>query len=177
MISRRTIKIPLAAVIVLATVAGCSSEKPERDYAVPDDLCGTPVSAKELTPFLPAGKQIKVSEEDHAGTKICNVVVDGTLVLTATQAWVAQGKTTAYFLAGQTLEEIKHSADSGRFRFSGNESFGKTRNCTDRRYKQELYVALQAQGSEHSDADAMKRLITSYTERVEESAACTAGSQ
>ncbi|MCP3770352.1 MULTISPECIES: hypothetical protein [Streptomyces] len=167
----------LTALMFLTMAAGCSNEKNDRDYAVPDSLCGTPVSAKELTPFLPGGKQIKVSEEFHSGTKVCNVVVDRTLILTATQAWVAEGRTTAYFASGQTLKKIEHSIESGRFRFSGNEGFGKTRNCMDRRYKQELYVALQAQGSEHSDPNAMKRLITSYADRVEDSAACAAGAQ
>jgi hypothetical protein len=170
--------LPLLAAIAASIMAvGCSHDKKDRGYAIPDKLCGISVSTKELTPFLPAGNQIKVSEEDYSGTKMCKVTVDRTLVLTTTQAWIDQGKTTAYFIAGQTLKKIDHSIQSGRFWFSGNQGFGKTRNCVDRRYKQELYVAIQAQGSEHSDPDAMKRLITSYTQEVEKSAECTAGSQ
>ncbi|MFF9493798.1 hypothetical protein [Streptomyces flaveolus] len=172
-----TILPVLATLTASIMVVGCSHDEEDRDYAVPDQLCGMPVAEKELTPFLPAGNQIKVSEEDYSGTRMCMVTVDRTLVLTTTQAWIEQGRTTAYFIAGQTLKKIDHSIQAGRFWFSGNEGFGKTRDCVDRRYKQELYVAIQAQGSKHSDPDAMKRLITSYAGEVEGSAECMAGSQ
>ncbi|MFH9733495.1 hypothetical protein [Streptomyces sp. NPDC017260] len=167
----------LVTIIALTLVTACSSQEQDRDYAVPDSLCGTSVNAEEITPFLPAGKSIEVTKEEHYATEICKVVVDETLILTATQAWVGQGKTTAYFASGQTLETPKLSAESGRYRFSGNEGFGKTRSCVDREHKQELYVALQFQGSKHSDSDAIEQLVTAYTEKVEDSSACTAGAQ
>ncbi|MGY3204396.1 hypothetical protein [Streptomyces sp. TE5632] len=132
---------------------------------------------EKLTPFLPPGEKIKVKEEPHSGMTMCKVVVDRTLVLTTTQEWLAKGKTTSYFASGHTLAEIKFSTKDGRFRYSGNEGFGKTRKCVDEVYEQELYTALQASESKHSDPDAMKHLIASYTDEVEKSPECTATAQ
>ncbi|CAL9590011.1 hypothetical protein GTW46_31515 [Streptomyces sp. SID6013] len=130
------------------------------------------MDSDEISPFLPQGKSITIQKEDHFGSEICKVVIDKELVLTATQAWVAKGKTTAYFASGQTLDKVTLSSDSGKYRFSGNEAFGKVEGCVNSKRDQELYTALQFQGSEHDDSDAMKHLITAYTEEVESSPMC-----
>ncbi|MDA5144417.1 hypothetical protein PEM37_23150 [Streptomyces sp. AD681] len=166
----------LAVLAALTVITGCSSgdEKADRDYAAPNNLCGISVDSGEISPFLPAGESITVQKDDHLGSQICKVIVDKRLILTATQAWVAEGKTTAYFASGQTLEKISLSSNAGQYRFSGNEGFGKAAGCVRNERNQELYTALQFQGSKHSDSDAMKRLITSYTKEVESSGQCTA---
>jgi hypothetical protein len=166
----------LAALAALTLIAGCSNgdEKGDRDYAVPGNLCGTSVNSDEISPFFPAGESITAQKDDHLGSQICKVTVDKKLILTATQAWVAEGKTTAYFASGQTLEKISLSSNGGQYRFSGNEAFGKAAECDRNEHNQELYTALQFQGSKHSDSDVMKHLITSYTKEVERSSQCTA---
>ena len=170
--------LAVALVIVFATsLSGCSEDEAKREYATPRTLCGTAIDSDDLAPFLPAGKKITVKGTSGGGINRCKVIVDNKIVATATQAWLEDGRTTAYFATGQALDPLDHSTDGDRFRFSGNEAFGKTRNCIDAKYKQELYTAVQAQGSTHSDADAMKRLIVAYTGEVEESVACTAGAQ
>ncbi|GAA3310254.1 hypothetical protein [Streptomyces cinereospinus] len=171
---RATVVVPVIAAL-LAALCGCGEEAPGRNYAVPAELCGIAVGTDDLAPFLPAGDAISVRAKSGGGVRSCQVVVDGRLVLTTTQAWLEEGRTTAYFAYGQSLEAVGHSAEDDRFRYSGNEAFGKTAGCVDSRYGQELYTAMQAQGSGHRDADAMKRLITSYTHEVESSAACDAG--
>lgn len=125
---------------------------------------------------MPTGKEISIKEKSYSGVKNCEVVVDDKPIVATTLAWLEEGKTTAYFSAGQGLEAPEHSAEAGRFRFSDSKAFGKTQDCVDRRHKQELYTAVQAQGSEHRDADAMKRLIASFTKEIEASETCTAGS-
>ncbi|MFD3341661.1 hypothetical protein ACFWVW_21280 [Streptomyces anthocyanicus] len=166
----------LTALAALTVIAGCSNgdEKGDRNYAVPSTLCGISVNSDEIGPFFPAGESITVQKDDHLGSQICKVIVDKKLILTATQSWVAKGKTTAYFTSGQTLEKISLSSNAGQYRFSGNEGFGKAADCAHNEQDQELYTALQFQGSKHNDSDAMKYLITSYTKEVESSAQCTA---
>ncbi|WP_051858481.1 hypothetical protein [Streptomyces cellulosae] len=127
-----------------------------------------------LTPFLPAGHKITVKDNSYSGTKGCQVIVDNKLILTTSQMWRAEGKTTAYTAARESLEALDHSADGGRFRYSDYEAFGKTRNCVDTKYKQELYTTIQAEGSKYRDTEAMKRLIVSFTKEVEGSVECTA---
>lgn len=158
--------------VCLPVIAACGGEEPEREYAVPRTLCGTAVVHKDLAAFLPAGKKISVTLRSGVDWKRCNVVVDKTSVVNVTQSWLEKGRTTAYYARGQTLDDPKESTQGGRFLYSGYEAFGKTKTCVDKKYGQELYTSVQAQGSKHRDADAMKRLIIAYTKEVEKSAAC-----
>ncbi|MFF7446817.1 MULTISPECIES: hypothetical protein [unclassified Streptomyces] len=157
-------------------ISGCSGDSEKRNYAIPDSLCGTAIDAKDLAPFLPSGRDASVREKKYSGTRRCEVVVDDTLIVTTTLTWLKEGTTTVEFAYGQTLDNPKKSADGGRYRYSGYEAFGSTTNCVDAKAKQALYTAIQAQGSKHRDAEAMKRLIISFTKNVEASAACRTGS-
>ncbi|MFF9215851.1 hypothetical protein [Streptomyces viridosporus] len=171
---RNRIIFILSIGVPVVFLAGCDTGEKVRSYTTPHSLCGIKVDPEELAPFLPPGEKIKVRKEPHSGSTTCKVVVDDTLVLTTTQEWLKKGKSTVYFASGQTLEDIKFSTGDGRFRYSGNEGFGKTRECVDEVYEQELYTALQASGSKHKDPEAMKDLIVSYTNEVEKSPECTA---
>ncbi|MER5937663.1 hypothetical protein ABT121_10130 [Streptomyces sp. NPDC001928] len=103
--------------------------------------------------------------------------MDGNVIATTSREWVGAGRTAWYFAALQTLDPLQGSAEGGRYRYSGNEAFGKTGTCIDTRHKRELYTAIQARGSKHEDVDVMKCLIISFTEEVEKSNECTAGVQ
>ncbi|GAB7104860.1 hypothetical protein JCM4814A_31740 [Streptomyces phaeofaciens JCM 4814] len=162
----------LAAAFLLVA---CSGEEQKREYALPDTLCGTAVDRDALAPFLPTGSKIAVKDKSYSGSKGCQVVVDKKLIVTSAQMWMEEGRTTAFVAARQSLSTLDETAEDGRFVYSGNEAFGKTRGCVDTKYKQELYTVIQAEGSEYKDAKAMKRLIISFTEAVEKSAECTAG--
>ncbi|WP_158801302.1 hypothetical protein [Streptomyces sp. NRRL S-37] len=167
---------PVLAAVVLAvvapTVTGCGADEETRDYSVPDTLCGIRVDAEELTPFLPPGKKLSAEPEVNPASIWCDVSVDGKLAVRTVQKWWQGGHDTAYFLRSQTLERVEETADEGRYVYSGWQAFGKTENCVDEKYKQDLYTGIQAYGSGHRDADAMKRLIVSFTEEVEKSDEC-----
>ncbi|GAB2937973.1 hypothetical protein [Streptomyces heilongjiangensis] len=162
----------VVTILCLPMIAGCGGEEPEREYAVPRTLCGTAVERNDLAEFLPAGKEISVTLHSGVDWQRCNVVVDKTSVVNVTQSWLEKGRTTAYYARGQTLDDPTESTQGGRFLYSGYEAFGKTKKCVDKKYGQELYTSVQAQGSKHRDAEAMKRLIIAYTNEVEKSAAC-----
>ncbi|MEU0589714.1 hypothetical protein [Streptomyces sp. NPDC006132] len=167
----------LAATLTTLTFAltGCGGDEQQREYAIPRTLCGTAVDSDTLAPFLPSGRKITVRNKSYSGAKDCQVIVDKKLVFTTTQVWLEEGSTTAFVAARQSLDSPGQSTEAGRFRYSGYEAFGKTRGCVDTKYKQELYTIMRAEGSKHRDADAMKRLIVSYTKEVEKSPECTAG--
>ncbi|MBD9733279.1 hypothetical protein IGX29_16025 [Streptomyces sp. H28] len=76
------------------------------------------------------------------------------------------------FLRSQTLDPVEQTAGDGRYVYSDWQAFGKTRGCVDEKYDQELYTGIQAYGSEHREAEAMKRLIVPFTKAVETSDAC-----
>jgi hypothetical protein len=165
------------AILTTLTLAltGCGGDEQQREYAIPSTLCGTAVDSDTLTPFLPTGHKITVKEKSYSGAKGCQITVDNKLIFTTSQVWLEEGNRTAFVAARQSLNRASHSAESGRFRYSEYEAFGKTRGCVDTKYKQELYTIMQASGSEPRDAEAMKRLIISYTNEVEKSAECKAG--
>ncbi|MEU3949318.1 hypothetical protein [Streptomyces sp. NPDC029526] len=161
----------------MLTAVACGSDDGSRDYSVPSTFCGTRVDAEELTPFLPPGRRIAVEPDVSPGTAWCDVSVDGKLAVRTVQTWWQGGRDTAHFLRGQTLREMEASAENGRFVYSGTQGFGKTKGCVDEKYGQELYTGFQVFDTDHEDADAMKRLIVSFTERVERSDACDGPSE
>ncbi|MFJ6661987.1 hypothetical protein ACIQNG_37420 [Streptomyces sp. NPDC091377] len=173
--ARRYVMAGPAALALFLLFTGCSGEEAAREYATPRSLCGTPIDTKALEPFLPPGREISVTGSDGSGIKSCKVVIEGALVIVTMQAWIAEGKSTAYFAAGQTLDRPDRSLEGDRILYSGNQGFGKTRTCVDTKYGQELYASVQAEGSKHEDADAMKRIILAYIEEVERSDECTGG--
>ncbi len=68
------------------------------------------------------------------------------------------------FAKGMTLENSSQQTDDGRFAYSGHQAFGKADNCNSSKHEnQTLFTAIQATGSKHRDANAMKRLIMEYT--------------
>ncbi|MEU8652243.1 hypothetical protein [Streptomyces sp. NPDC048737] len=158
--------------VLAPAVTGCGADEETRDYSVPGTLCGIRVDAEELTPFLPPGRKLSVKPVVYPTATWCDVSVDGKLAVRTVQKWWQEGRDTAYFLRSQTLERVEKTADAGRYVYSDWQAFGKTEDCVDEKYGEELYTGIQAYGSDHKDADAMKRLIVSFTEKVEKSDAC-----
>ncbi|MGW5677255.1 hypothetical protein ACWEV4_19600 [Streptomyces sp. NPDC003860] len=73
-----------ALALAALLLAGCSDGG--RDYAVPKDLCGVPVPEKALTPLLPDGEEIRLSNKEFTldvGWITCGVTVDEARVLEA----------------------------------------------------------------------------------------------
>ncbi|MFE1886855.1 hypothetical protein [Streptomyces diastatochromogenes] len=158
---------------LLITLSGCSGSQPNREYSAPESLCGTTVDAEELSDFLPAGKKVSTKETAASPTATrCSVSVDGKRIVYAAQEWW-NDMSVLEFARGLTLEKVDQQTSDGRFAYSGDQAFGKAEGCRNRHQDhQDLYTAIQATGSKHKDAAAMRRLITAYTKAVEQSKAC-----
>lgn len=164
--------------IGLALVA-CSSgtSEEQREYAVPDKLCGTAVDRDEFAAFLPSGKKLTTQErylDDKKLTERCDVLVDGKLIAQTSREWWPEKEPTGWFANSKTRNDLGHQDDDGRFLFSDYEAFGKAEGCqrvTDA-YKYAMFTGIQVLGSEHRDANAMKRLIVRFTDAVEQSSDC-----
>ncbi|MDX3570688.1 hypothetical protein [Streptomyces sp. ID05-47C] len=175
--SDKPILFPAAALTtsLLLLLSGCSKEEQGRNYTIPRTICSMPVDNEALASILPAGQKITVKDRSYPGTKGCQVIVDGTLIVTTVQMWVEAGRTAAFVAASQSIDKVDRSAEEGRYQYSAHEAYGKTQGCVDTKHEQELYAVIQAPSSKHRDPDAMKRLIVSFTKSVEESAECTSG--
>ncbi|USQ83824.1 hypothetical protein NFX46_08475 [Streptomyces phaeoluteigriseus] len=174
--SEKPIRFFAAALISLfLLLTGCANEEQKRDYVIPRTLCGMAVDSDALASFLPAGHKVTVKDSPYPGTKGCQVIVDRILIVTALQMWADEGQTAASVAAGQSFGTLDRSAEEGRYQYSGYEAYGKTQGCVDKKYKQELYVMIEASNAKLRDPDAMKRLIASFTKSVEKSVECTSG--
>lgn len=151
---------------LLVTLSGCTRSEQARTYSTPHSLCGTTVDADELSKFLPSGDNVSTK----ATATRCSLSVDGRRIVYTAQEWW-NDMTVFEFAQGMTLDELDHQTDDGHFAYSGNQAFGKTQGCRNGK-DQVLYTAIQATGSKHQDAAAMKKLITAYTRAVERSGAC-----
>ncbi|MFC8275060.1 hypothetical protein ACFUJR_21470 [Streptomyces sp. NPDC057271] len=71
----------LALAGALAITATACTEQ-EREYAVPDSLCGVPVTKDALAPLLPSGKELREQKDPPKATRDgCKLFVDDQLVL------------------------------------------------------------------------------------------------
>lgn len=163
--------------VLLFTIAGCSDTKESREYTIPETLCGVPITPEKFDALFPPGKEIKVTKKNYSTTETCNIAVDKTSFATTTQAWLEEGRGTAFFASSLSLDPPKKATQGDRYRYSDREGFGKAQGCTDSQYKQELYTAVQIWNKKYKDTNAMKDLIITFTEKVEETDGCTAGIQ
>ncbi|MFI2206888.1 hypothetical protein ACH47Z_40495 [Streptomyces sp. NPDC020192] len=173
---RRSIVIVSVTAALLGTLSGCSDHKEKRQYAIPYSLCGIPVDSDTLAPFMPPGRKISVRQDLPDGFAArCEVRVDSRLAVQASQEWLS-GPNTAYFVGGQANSKLGHQAEDGRFLYSGWEAFGETRSCkSEKLLGNHLFTAFQMHSSNHQDTDAMKQLITAYTNAVEKTDTCKQG--
>ncbi|MFI9252851.1 hypothetical protein [Streptomyces sp. NPDC053069] len=167
------VRAAISVATLLITLSGCSEGEQKREYSTPRSLCGITIDAEEMTKFLPSGKTVSTKATTSSSTATrCSVSVDGKRIVYAAQEWW-NDMSVLQFARGLTLEKVDHQTDDGHFVYSGNQAFGKTEGCHNSQHDDlVLYTALQATGSKHKDAEAMKRLITSYTKQVEQSSAC-----
>ncbi|GAA5051993.1 hypothetical protein GCM10023336_21120 [Streptomyces similanensis] len=161
---RRSFLTVSGAIALLIALPGCGGSTQKREYTVPDSLCGTSVDAQALSAFLPSGKRLMTKATTTAQGFKCGVTVDGKLVVTTSQEWW-NAMSVREFARGMTLDDPDHDTDDGVYAYSGHQAFGKADSCHSAKHKgQVLFTAIQATGSDHRDAGAMKRLITRYTQ-------------
>ncbi|MFE7839972.1 hypothetical protein ACFU53_29135 [Streptomyces sp. NPDC057474] len=161
------------AIVFLVTLSGCTGDQEKREYSVPKSACGTSINAKALSAFLPSGKGLTTKiTTDSRGILKCAVSVDGKLIVQTSQEWW-NDMSVFEFARGMTLDDPDQQTDNGRYTYSGYQAFGKVSSCQSSKHKdQVLYAAVQAVGSKHRDAAAMKQLITDYIEAIEDSDQC-----
>ncbi|WP_338701167.1 hypothetical protein V2W30_29275 [Streptomyces sp. Q6] len=169
----RRARLVVALPALLVALTSCTGDEEQREYATPKSLCGSRIDSDELAKFLPPGEEVSVkATADTSKASRCAVSVDGKRIVFTAQEWW-NDMSVLNFALGMTDAKLDHRTDDGRFVYSENQAFGKTEGCRNSEHAdQVLYTAIQATGSDHKDAAAMKRLISDYTKDVEESKSC-----
>ncbi|WP_432139373.1 hypothetical protein [Streptomyces sp. bgisy154] len=177
----RFVRTSMVSAIVLSgilTATACSTSSGgdgERNYTIPSTQCGISLNPELISPFLPGGDSITVKPSSpNGGTKRCDVIVDGKLAIREIQSWWSNGERVTTVAEAYDKTANGEVAPNGRVLFSDVGAVGKTAAyCTSVEHPdQTLFTVIQVFTSGRSDSAAMKRLVTSYTQSVENSAEC-----
>ncbi|GAA2517093.1 hypothetical protein [Streptomyces gobitricini] len=173
---RRVAVLAVAAHLALALTA-CSQPEAKRSFAVPSDLCGTPVPAAAVDPVLPrSGKTLKtLARSREVGRMHCRVVVDGTTVFSAISEWWADPSVRMVAYSNPYIDLGEHTSADGTYMWSGK---GGVRRvpcpvaAKDHPDLNQLFVRLLIYSEEFSNADAAEDLLLAYAKAVADSADC-----
>ncbi|MFF5474371.1 hypothetical protein [Streptomyces achromogenes] len=160
---------------MLGLMSACSEPTPKKEYAAPRSLCGVPVDPDLLSPFLPAGKTVKVGETRPVPSrKMCRVDVDGTWsVMADLQWWEEDVDVSTVVTANPETEKAPQSADDDFF-YTGTGAVKLVKGCKNPDHARHLlYTSIQVNDSDLGDAPAMKKLSAAFTKAVERSRECS----
>jgi hypothetical protein len=164
----------LGAALLVASVAGCSSSAPAREYATPKELCGTKVSAGSLEPLLPPGKKIAARPTSAVGVKRCRLEVDGKVVF-STSVEKRGADTSARDVATSAIGVNPNDtgADGGRFIYSKTGAVGRVECPKSTDADGSFWVT--ARVLDDADPADMHRFVKEYATAAAGSGACAEG--
>lgn len=170
----RRLAILTASLAVGTALSGCSSGE-EREYSLPQSLCGVSVDPDLLAPFLPPGEKVSTRQTTpNGGTQRCNVSVDGELALVAGRLWWEKTGSLVDVAAVHAQVNKGDVITGDEFLYSGTGAVGKVEGCTDSAHPdQALFTVLQVFASGRESSPTMKRLVTEYTGQVQKGSDCT----
>ncbi|MFF5535363.1 hypothetical protein ACFY71_23235 [Streptomyces cinerochromogenes] len=169
----RRVVAATVALAALGLIVSCSGSDDTREYDVPRALCGVSVDPGLVSPFLPAGKKIRMSETRPVPSrKNCRADVDGKWALMANLEWWSEDTSSSTVASGNPqLEEAQLSPD-GNF-YSGTGAVALVKGCKNPHHAQQLlFTSLRVRDSDLGDISTMKKLATTYTEAVGRSDEC-----
>ncbi|WP_314219135.1 hypothetical protein [Streptomyces zaehneri] len=170
----RRLAILTASLAVGTALSGCSSGE-EREYSLPQSLCGVAVDPDLLAPFLPPGEKVSTRQTTpNGGTQRCNVSVDGELALAAGRLWWEKTGSVIDVAAVHAQVNKGDVITGDESLYSGTGAVEKIEECTDSAHPdQALFTVVQVFASGRESSSTMKRLITEYTEQVQKESDCT----
>ncbi|GAA2606972.1 hypothetical protein [Streptomyces lienomycini] len=168
-------KIYRAAIMSMAlmALAGCSGTKSERSYDIPEKLCGTLVDRETISELLPAGEKITVQKKTPVPSRQrCQVSVDDEVALKVSQEWWKAGSNVTDVARGVPQLDSATLTDSEDFLQSSTGAAQRARCKSPEHGDQTLFVTFQVYSGEVGDSAAVKKLVTAYTQAVEDSSLC-----
>jgi len=164
----------VAAAVAVAVAAGCSADKPNREFTVPKALCGVSVPVDALSQLLPAsGKKITTEAEGSTDdVLLCKVSVDDVRVLTLSRERIVAGDSARHilftqlritqpkFTEGTSIAYVDHAAVSLlKCRGAGVE-------------EEDISTLVKVLKPARPNESAMKSLISAYTATVKKQGPC-----
>ncbi|WP_251095173.1 hypothetical protein [Streptomyces sp. Caat 7-52] len=163
-----------AALVVVGLVAGCSGSDAKKEYDVPRAYCGVSLDPELTSPFLPAGKKIKVGQSRPVPSREnCRADVDGHWALTLNLEWWREDVSSTLVASGNPrLRKTELSPDGGFY--SGTGAVVPVEGCRNPGHAEQLlYTSIQISDPDLGDTAAMKKLATAFTQAVGKSEECS----
>jgi hypothetical protein len=161
----------VTAMTALLSIAACSSS--DKQYTVPESLCGIKVPQDVLRAVLPNGEKLTERPESSESAKRCRIHVDGEAVLSAsTEHW--EDETTANDVAQSALgvdPQDQHD-DEGRYIYSSTGAVGKVDCAEAEKAHEPLWASVRVTHDDAKDADMLK-LIRTYAKAIGSSKECS----
>jgi hypothetical protein len=156
-------------------LVGCSDSGEKRDYRVPSALCGVAVAPEIVSALLPPGERLSFEEKRPVHRRAeCRANVDGQVALIVSQEWWEDSDTLVDVAASvPQLESAVLSDDSNTYMNSPTGAVMKASGCDSPDHPgHSLFTALEVHADGVDNAEATKKLITTYTQAVEDSDTC-----
>ncbi|MFF9281188.1 hypothetical protein [Streptomyces griseosporeus] len=166
-----------AALLLAAPVlAGCSSDEPKQEFAVPKALCGVDVPGDALARLLPAsGERVTSRHEDGGGpgAGLCNVSVDGTQVLVVSMERIPADRTSAGKILTERLRGFDQKyAEGGSIAYRAGAAASLVKCRAADVQKEDISLFVQTWKPGRQDESAMKDLISGYTASLKKQQPC-----
>ncbi|MDN3297428.1 hypothetical protein QWM81_25980 [Streptomyces ficellus] len=171
----RAAPVAIAAFVATGILTGCSQEQggEAREYTVPSSLCGVPVAADLLSPFLPPGSAVSANEEDPVGgVKRCEITVDDEPAVTASMEWREKNERLSEVALDHERVDLTKYESSGTYLYSATGAVGRVDGCRNPKFTGDMFTVVETHGAEYKDKEAMRKLIVAYTGSVQKGDEC-----
>ncbi|MFE2261016.1 hypothetical protein [Streptomyces griseosporeus] len=164
-----------AVVLFAAATAGCSSDEPKQEFAVPKALCGVSVPVDALARLLPAsGKQLSEERTDGSaqGTGLCAVWVDGDEVLIVSKERIPVGQSAQSILNRRLHPLDQKSAEGGSVAYVDHAAASLVECRGADVQEEDISTVIKTLKPGRKDESAMKDLISGYTASLKKQQPC-----
>ncbi|MGW5202236.1 hypothetical protein [Streptomyces spiralis] len=169
----------VSTVAVMAVAVGCSSGEAKREFAVPKSLCGVSVPTDALSRLLPAsGKNLDVQQvgDIDQGNDLCNLTVDGTMVLVVSRERVDTGDSAQHILVSRVHASQRKAADNGAIAYTDHAAVSMIKCRGAGIEVEDISTFIKVLKPARPDEAAMRNLITDYTTTYKKQQPCLPGS-
>ncbi|MEV3861044.1 hypothetical protein AB0J38_42885 [Streptomyces sp. NPDC050095] len=168
----RLTAIALGAALLAVSATACSSSSPEREYAVPDNLCGAKVPTSSLEPLLPTGKKLSAQPTSAVDVDRCRLQVDGeTAFSSSVEKRASDISAQDVAKSAMGVEPTDSVADDGRFVYAKTGAVGKVKCPGSSGAERSLWVT--ARTTHPAEAKDMLAFIRAYADGVAGTDACS----
>ncbi|MEU9545792.1 hypothetical protein [Streptomyces mirabilis] len=161
-------------VVAAVAVAGCSTEKPSREFTVPKTLCGVSVPTDALSHLLPAsGRNLTAEAEGSTDdVQLCKVNVDDVMVLALSRERINAGDSAQHILLSQLSIARPKSAQDGTIAYADEAAVSLVKCRGADVEEEDISTLVNVLKPARPNESAMKSLISGYTAALNKQEPC-----